>query len=194
MNQISATTDIHPANGFTAGQTLTLGSGYSVWISDRDVVVSSTRSDGIVQGIVVTKGNVFFDNTVTKFEGLIVSGDKIFVDNLVGSQLPTDRYVKGLTGNNTITSISASPEVVRAILNECMMMIGDSSDNGSNARKVLSVFKSYENYAYATGDVKTIDVNYKTIDTIQYSDVVRYSNWMKNVADVPKTEPATTGP
>ena len=194
MNQISATTDIHPANGFTAGQTLTLGSGYSVWISDRDVVVSSTRSDGIVQGIVVTKGNVFFDNTVTKFEGLIVSGDKIFVDNLVGSQLPTDRYVKGLTGNNTITSISASPEVVRAILNECMMMIGESSDNGSNARKVLSVFKSYENYAYATGDVKTIDVNYKTIDTIQYSDVVRYSNWMKNVADVPKTEPATTGP
>ncbi|MBR0146332.1 MAG: hypothetical protein IJM25_06715 [Eubacterium sp.] len=191
MNQISATTDIHPANGFTAGQTLELQSGYSVWISDKDVVISSTREDGIVQGIVVTKGNVFFDNTVTKFEGLIVSGDKIFVDNLV--QLPSNRSV-ATTGNSTITSISASPEVVRAILNECMMMIGDSTDNGTNARKVLSVFKSYENYAYATGDVKTIDVSYKTIDTIQYSDVVRYSNWMKNVADVPKAEPATTGP
>lgn len=192
-NQISTTTDIHPAGTISGGQTLTLNSGYSVWISSQDVVVSSNREDGVVQGIVIAKGNVFFDNTVSKFEGLIVSGDKIFVDNLAGASLPTSRDPKK-TGNNVITSISASPEVVRAILNECMMMIGQSDDNGSNARKVLGVFKSYENYAYATGEIKTVDVSYKTIDTIQYSDVVRYSNWMKNVADVPKTEPATTSP
>ena len=192
VNQLSGA-DIHPSGTMSGGQTLTLGSGYSVWISDKDVVVSSNRADGVVQGIVVTKGNVFFDNTVSKFEGLIVSGDKIFVDNLVGAQLPSSRHA-AKSGNNIITSISASPEVVRAVLNECMMMIGEEGDAGTNARKVLSVFKSYEKYAYAVGEVKTVDVSYKTIDTIQYSDVVRYSNWMKNVADVPKTEPATTSP
>jgi hypothetical protein len=70
------------------------------------------------------------------------------------------------------------------------MMTGDTSDNGTYAKKVLAVFKSYENYAYATSEVKTIDVSLKTIDTIQYSDVVRYSNWMKNVVAEPKSEGA----
>ena len=193
FNQITATTDIRPAmTGYSNPsytQALDLASGYSVWISNNDVVVSSKRDDGVVQGIVIAKGNVFFDNTVSKFEGLIVSGDKIYVDNLVGTALPTKRG-RTATGNNTITSISASPEVVRAILNECMMMTGDTSDNGTYAKKVLAVFKSYENYAYATGEVKTIDVSLKTIDTIQYSDVVRYSNWMKNVVAEPKSEGA----
>ena len=194
FNQITATTDIHPAmTGYTGGQSLELASGYNVWISNNDVVISSDRDDGVVQGIVVAKGNVFFDNTVSKFEGLIISGDKIYVDNLVGAALPSRRG-RNATGDRIITSISASPEVVRAVLNECMMMTGDTSDNGTYAKKVLSVFKSYENYAYATSEVKTIDVNLKTIDTIQYSDVVRYSNWMKNVVAEPKSESAVTEP
>ena len=188
-NKIDATTDLHPALvGVSAGQTLDLSSGYKVWISNSDVVVSSDRDDGVVQGIVITKGNVFFDNTVSKFEGLIVSGDKIFVDNLVGAALPTGRG-RSVSGNKVITSISASPEVVRAILNECMMITGDAT-YGAQARKVLSLFKSYETYAYAAGTIKTLDVSFKTIDTIQYSDVVRYANWMKNVV---KKE-TTTGP
>ena len=85
-NQIQDTTDLHPALAGTDGtQVLDLVSGYKVWISNSDVVVSTDRADGVVQGIVITKGNVFFDNTVSKFEGLIVSGDKIYVDNLVGT-------------------------------------------------------------------------------------------------------------
>ena len=192
FNQITPTTDIHPAmTGYRSGTSLELASGYKVWISSNDVVVSSDREDGVVQGIVVAKGNVFFDKTVTKFEGLIVSGDKIFVDNT--TTFPTGRG-RTAAGDSTITSISASPEVVRAILNECMTMTGDTSDNGTYAKKVLAVFKSYEKYAYATSEVKTIDVSLKTIDTIQYSDVVRYSNWMKNVVAEPKTEPATDEP
>ena len=59
-----------------------------------------------------------------------------------------------------------------------------------SAKTVLSVFKSYEKYAYNSSDVKLVDLSYKKIDTIQYSDVVRYSNWMKNVADVPKSTPS----
>ena len=196
FNQIFDDTDVHPALTYKGGgDTLELGSGYSVWISSDDVVVSATRDDGVVQGIVVTKGNVYFDNTVSKFEGLIIAGDKIFVDNLVGSALPTSRERENATGDRVITSISASPEVVRTILNECMMLTGDTTGKGTQAKKLLSVFKSYEKYAYATAEVKTIDVSLKTIDTIQYSDVVRYSNWMKNViAEAKEPEPATTSP
>ena len=187
---IDAATDLHPALvGVSGGQTLDLSSGYKVWISNSDVVVSTDRADGVVQGIVITKGNVFFDNTVSKFEGLIVAGDKIFVDNLVGAALPTGRG-RSVSGNKVITSISASPEVVRAILNECMMITGDTN-YGAQARKVLSLFKSYETYAYSAGNIKTLDVSFKTIDTIQYSDVVRYANWMKNVV---KKETTTTSP
>ena len=187
---IDAATDLHPGlTGVSGGQTLNLSSGYKVWISNSDVVVSTDRADGVVQGIVITKGNVFFDNTVSKFEGLIVSGDKIFVDNLVGSALPTGRG-RSASGNKVITSISASPEVVRAILNECMMITGDTN-YGAQARKVLSLFKSYENEANGTGKTKTLDLSFKTIDTIQYSDVVRYANWMKNVV---KKETTTTSP
>jgi hypothetical protein len=126
---------------------------------------------------------VFFDNTVSKFEGLIIAGDKIFVDNFAGNSIPGKRG-RSEAGNKVLASISASPEVVRSILSECMMMTGDDT-YGAQARLLLSLFKSYESFAYAEGSVKTLDVNYKTIDTIQCSDVVRYSNWMKNVTTEP---------
>ena len=183
-NQIQDTTDLHPAlAGADGTQVLDLVSGYKVWISNSDVVVSTDRADGVVQGIVITKGNVFFDNTVSKFEGLIIAGDKIFVDNFAGNSIPGNRG-RSAAGNRVLASISASPEVVRSILSECMMMTGDD-EYGAQARLLLSLFKSYESFAYAEGSVKTLDVNYKTIDTIQCSDVVRYSNWMKNVTTEP---------
>ena len=194
MNQITAGTDIHPAlNGVSGGTTFSLQSGYSVWISDQDVVVSTDKADGVVQGIVITKGSVFFDQTVSKFEGLIISGDKIFVDNLALGELPIGRSRSGASGTKIITSISASPEVVRAILNECMGMTGDST-SGAYAKKVLNMFKSHENFAHMEGVIKTVDVSFKTIDTIQYSDVVRYNNWMKNVSVAATTAGSGTTP
>ena len=192
FNQIAATTNIHPAlSGLSTGTTFSLQSGYSVWISNQDVTVSTDREDGVVQGIVITKGNVFFDNTVSKFEGLIVCGDKIFVDNFPAANLPA--YRSGATGDRIITGISASPEVVRAILNECMMMTGESGTDGTLAKLILNLFKSHEKFAYLPSAYKTIDVSYKTIDTIRYSDVVRYNNWMKNVTDVSPLVTSTAG-
>ena len=193
MNQITGGTDIHPSlDGVTGGTTFSLQSGYSVWISDQDVVVSTDKADGVVQGIVITKGSVFFDQTVSKFEGLIISGDKIFVDNLALGELPIGRSRSGASGTKILTSISASPEVVRAILNECMGMTGDSI-SGAYAKKVLNMFKSHENFAHMEGVIKTVDVSFKTIDTIQYSDVVRYNNWMKNVSVSAATATAGSG-
>ena len=188
--QIEPDTDIHPnLTGLKTkpvgvpDQILKLSSGYSVWISNKDVVVSSDREDGVVQGIVITKGNVFFDKTVSKFEGLIVAGDKIFVDNIAGASF-SDKRGRLAEGNRILTSISASPEVVRSILSECMMSTGDE-DYGEAAKLLLGLFKSYETFGYAEGVNKVVDVSFKTIDTIQCSDVVRFSNWMKNVTTEP---------
>lgn len=169
-NQISRT--ITPDN-------FKLQSGYSVWVSEDDVIVSSDRDDGVVQGIVVTRGNVLFDNTVSRFEGLIISGDKIFVANVPGYGSASASEAK------TLTAVTASAEIVRSILNECMTRVNDSSmsggvSNGEYAKNILKLFKTYETYAVPTSS-KTIDLSVKTIDTIQTSDVVRYDNWMKNV-------------
>ena len=195
FNKIGAATNIHPklkGLSSTVGTELDLQSGYGVWISNNDVTVSTDREDGVAQGIVITKGNVFFDNTVSKFEGLIVCGDKIFVDNYSAMQLPNPR--EDATGDRAIVSISASPEVVRSILYECMSMTEEKYVD--LAKFVLSLFKSHESFAYDKTVYKSMEVTYKTIDTIRYSDVVRYNNWMKNVTDVSpivKSNPSATG-
>ena len=157
-NQIDSTTNISPETGFK------LNSNYRIWVSGNDVTISANNSSGIVQGIVVTRGNVFFDDTVTRFEGLIIAGDKIFIDN------------------GKLNSIGASPEVVRAALNECMTLVNNAT-MGSAAKKCLLCFKSYEKQAYNPSADNTLDTKFKTIDTIQYSDVVQYANWMKNVSE-----------
>jgi len=157
-NQIDSTTNISPETGFK------LNSNYRIWISGNDVTVKANNTSGIVQGIVVTRGNVFFDPSVTRFEGIIIAGDKIFINN------------------GGLTSIGASPEVVRATLNECMTLINNAT-MGAAAKKCLLCFKSYEKQAYNPSADNTFDTKFKTIDTIQYSDVVQYANWMKNVSD-----------
>jgi hypothetical protein len=82
-----------------------------------------------------------------------------------------------------LTSISANPEIVKSILSECLTM--DSSDSRkNNANKVLSIMKNYEQSAYETRNNSASDGS-KTynIDTLKYTDVVRYDNWMRNVVD-----------
>ncbi len=165
MDQITSGTNITP-NG------LNLPSGYSVWVSNDDVDVAANNSDGIVRGIIVTKGDVYFSNPlrpgvsgypVKSFEGLIVSGGKVFV-----------------VGN--VTSMYSSPAICQAVLRECQLL------GTADAKTVLNVFKGYEVDDSSTGGVTTPvasptdpSTEAKTIDSIDYSDVCRFSNWMKNV-------------
>lgn len=174
----------------TGDHSLQLSSGYKVWVSSRDVVVRVSdceELDGLntVRGIIITKGDVYFENGVNKFEGLIVAGDKIFV------------------GGN-MRSISANPEICKAIIAELQ------TDKDIDAEKVLRAFNGYSTeydelslddlktlcgnrgIAVEAGDTKETliskllsydkngDETVKKIDTIDYSDVVKYSNWMKN--------------
>lgn len=158
--------DLRPARSNETGSepgVLKLESGYSVWVNngvssgagDSDsVTISTTNADGVVKGIVITKGDVYFDTSVTAFEGLIVSGGKVYI-------------------NNNLSTFTASPEICRAIIRECQL----SSDE--KCKYLLSLFKGYEDSSVE--DLTQPGADKRTIDTIEYSDVVSFDNWMKNV-------------
>ena len=138
---------------------LDLASKYSVWVSDKDVVVKARSTDnGKVRGIVITKGNVYFDNSatngVTDFEGAIIAGGKIYV-------------------NGNVKTIASSAEICRAVLRECILT-GNEKTN-----YVLSLFRGYN--PTSQDDTDSDDDEVKSINAIDYTDVVSFSNWMKNV-------------
>ncbi|MDE6025197.1 MAG: hypothetical protein K2G45_07085 [Lachnospiraceae bacterium] len=159
--------DLRPASGSESGNEATvlkLASDYSVYIndgvanggSDTDFVTIKAKagSNGVVKGIVIAKGDVYFDASVKSFEGLIVSGGKVYI-------------------NNELQSLTASPEICRAIIRECQLS-GDDK-----CKYVLELFQGYEDSTVTALD--PADTSTKTIDTIDYSDVVSFDNWMKNV-------------
>ena len=121
-------------------------------------------------GIVVAKGDVYFDNitgddadkSIKKFNGIIITGGKVYV-------------------NGDVSTISSS-----VFCKKIMSLCADLSKNGTgtdktNADFVLKLFKGYEDYvADPDGSIET-DVKYVSISNLDYSDVVRYDNWKKNV-------------
>lgn len=130
---------------------LNLSSNYYVVTSRNDVTINKS---GDVSGIIITMGDVYFGADVTSFQGLIVSGGKIYI-------------------NNNLQTMSASAEICRTVLRECQM----SQDE--DCKYFLSLFKGYENTQLKPIDETDTDV--KTIDNIDYSDVCKFTNWMKNV-------------
>lgn len=132
---------------------LNLASGYYVVTSNESVKVDE---NGAVRGIIIAKDDVEFGDNVTSFEGLIITGGKIFV-------------------NGHMKNISANAEICRTILRECQVSTDEDCKN------FLNVFKEYESTAADAGDASLNSTEMKTIDTIDYSDVCKFSNWMKNV-------------
>lgn len=144
---------------------LSLGSSNDVYVSYKDLTVyARDDSNGVVSGIILCKGDVTFDANVKKFNGLIVSGGKVYI-----------------TDKNKFQSINASPEICRAVFNELQLVI-DLNDTTVNekdiAEFVLKLFKSNLNSVMA-GDSNS-DTEVK-IETLDYSSVVRYDNWTKDV-------------
>lgn len=161
MSLITESTNITPnITGSDSGKNvMDLASGYSVWISNDDVVVKAKKADkGEVRGIVITKGDVYFDTTaengVTDFEGIIIAGGKVYV-----------------AGN--VKTIASSAEICRAVLRECLLT------NDDNSKFILNLFRGYEP---DTSEATSTDASEaKSIDMIDYTDVVSFANWMKNV-------------
>lgn len=161
VSLITDTTNITPnISGSDKGESvLNLASGYSVWVSNNDVTVKAKKEDkGKVRGIVITKGDVYFDTTadngVTDFEGMIIAGGKVYV-----------------AGN--VKTLASSAEICRAILRECML------NGDANSKFILNLFRGYEPNE---DEVPPSDASEaKSIDKIDYTDVVSFANWMKNV-------------
>lgn len=134
---------------------LILPSGYVAFASKEDIVVGAANPSGEVKGIIVSMGNISFDSTVKTFEGLIVAGGKIYV-------------------NNGMVNMTSNSELCRTVLKELLLT------GTEDAKFILKLFKDYEN-ASASIDSNADADGYVTIDTIDYTDVVEYINWMKNV-------------
>ncbi len=148
-------------NKVTENIITTTASGYKVYISNNDIVVKDDSNESIT-GIVISKGDVTFDPSVKHFEGMIVAGGKIYI-------------------SENLMSLTASPNVCRGILRDCLALGDDTSI------KILNVFKEYENYKADDEDGEDGDedeeevVEVISIDSIDYSQVVSMTNWMKNV-------------
>ena len=174
MGSTPAPTDVNPGN-------LDLES-YRVWVSNGDVTVEADASDNnVVTGIVIAKGDVYFKSAdeysasekykaVKTFNGLVISGGKVYV-------------------NNQVTSINAT-DLCKNIINSCVTVASHANDTedaalmaqAKRACRVLSLFKSYEDLSEeAINGTVDKDEDTKSITNIDYSDVIRYNNWMRNV-------------
>ena len=169
FDKITPTTLIVPdsiKNKYTvAGVTptgLSLGTTNSVYVSGQDITIYPEDSSGQVSGIVIAKGDVFFDKSVKSFQGLIISGSKVFI--------------AGGDFDNSITSLSASPEICRAVLNELQLVSDTTMQN--TAKYVLGLFKAYENSEMVDANAIGEEV---TVDRLDYSSVLKYDNWTKDV-------------
>ena len=196
-------TDINPGN-------LDLGD-YKVYVSKNDISLECDPEDNnTITGIVISEGDVYFktkeqiksdhegegwsDERAAKavcntFNGIIITGGKIYV-------------------NNNVTSIN-STDLCRNIINACMTKasltgtnngtdadIAKARTEGACAIRFLSLFKAYEKEAAASltkanADIKKLEDEEEestenedsplSISNIDYSDVIRYNNWMRNV-------------
>ena len=161
---INGTKNISPSN-------LDLGE-YEVYASDGDITLNGDASkDKEITGIVITKGDVFIKD-VKKFNGLIICGGKIYIDR----------------ADTDITSINSSI-LCRNVINECINKASDykstdtdKKNQAAQAVKFLKLFKAYEDIA-KEAEAGNLEKNSskKTITNIDYSDVIRYNNWMRNV-------------
>ena len=179
-------TSISPENLRLSYNAIEGYSEYKVYVDYNDIHISceSPAENGSITGIIITKGDVYFDEyngadaykTVKEFNGIIITGGKVYI-------------------NNTVTNINSS-ELCKTIMGQVILKAKDcTSDDASKksealkAIKVLELFKDYEEDGETyrkiyndpslapelTGD------DFRTISTIDYSDVLRYNNWMRNV-------------
>ncbi|MCM1497747.1 MAG: hypothetical protein NC124_04700 [Clostridium sp.] len=160
-----------------------LQSGYGVWVSDGDVKIgaasckigdksensySTPFRNGKVRGIVLAKGDVTFSTDVEEFEGLIVTGGKIIVNNF-------DKV-----NGKTSMSFLANEEIIKSILRECDNSRGESATK--NFGFVCDIFRLFESqYVPPVGSDETATVSMKSVSAVQFEDILSLRNWKKNV-------------
>jgi len=183
---------------------------YKVYVSKDDISLECKAGDNnTITGIIISEGDVYFktkeqlkvdhpgwtdaqlNNAVcNNFNGIIITGGKIFVNHNVTSINATDLCKNIINSCMTKASLAGTSEGTDA-------EIAKARKEGALAIRVLSLFKAYENDASAAltkankdiliaegGEEETEPENEDSplsISNIDYSDVIRYNNWMRNV-------------
>lgn len=153
--------DFSELDGFN--ETLTMNSGYKVFVSETDVTVADGNFKNI-KGIVICKGDVTFGPDVEEFEGLIVAGGKIKVGQSI--------------------NFVANAEVVKSILRECYDKDNSKklAERGDIEAKVCRLFKQFAaEYANASGNPAENVDSMKSVTAVVYEDMISFKNWKKNV-------------
>lgn len=158
-----------------------LASGYGVWVCDGDVKIGEKGytfgkktfkydkpfKRGRVRGVVICKGDVTFDDDVEGFDGLIVSGGKIIINNFTA-------------GKNEM-ALTANAEILRSVLRECDASRGNS-DESENFGFVCDIFTQFvSQYEEPEGSDENELVPMKNISSVQIEDIITIKNWVKNV-------------
>lgn len=178
----------YPHGAITPSE-LNLGQ-YKVWASEDDIRINEGGELTEITGIIVTKGDVYFHN-VSQFNGLIICGGKVYIRN-------SDSSLK------SISSTKLCRNIIREAINKATMYRNpanipsdpndpdyvDQTDSVFQANqkqalaaiRFLRLFKAYKKVADDAED----GVYHKSgakldITNIDYSDVLRYNNWMRNV-------------
>lgn len=139
-----------------------LENGSDVWVSKGDVTISGASG---IQGVVIAMGDVTFDESVKRFEGIIISGGKVKVSKSM--------------------ELYANEEVVSQTLKECydypntLTGMADTELERNTVRSIVYLF-----YDYVTTSGGDNDNEAKDIGTIDYQDVLTVDNWKKNVLPV----------
>ncbi len=144
-----------------------MNTGNKVWISDGDINITADdcNNEGVVRGIIICKGNVTFEaptsgtdsSYVKKFEGLIMSGGKVYADHDM--------------------TFNAGATIVRNILSEAAATEG--KEGAEDYSDICKIFKSYS-------DILGKDSNDKTgtsISVIGTADILGFENWKRNVIE-----------
>ncbi len=142
-------------SGWSNGKAV--GTSY-VWVSDDDITVTApTGTNGKVTGMIITKGDVIFDNSsankVTRFEGIIIAGGKIKA--------------------NYSMSFVSNPELMKTILRTA-----DATAGNTGSDDLSALCKIFRDYTPDSGSTETGTTN---VGNIEIGDILQYVNWKKNV-------------
>lgn len=177
FDQLEDNTDIHPGKKTDADANILDLNEYRVWASGKDVHVTAEPGDnGVVTGIIIAKGDVYFDtgsgsSAVKQFNGIIITGGKIYINGNISS------ISSSLLCKNVINSCIQAGKETEEVNGQTVL-----TDNAKNAIKVLKLFKAYAKTAEELEKNQKADDNtVKTITNINYSDIMTYANWKKDV-------------
>lgn len=200
-------------------------SGYGVWYAAGDVKVGAKEAtfteneelpgnlkgdhvsghektskynfrDGKLRGIIIAKGEVSFDNDVKEFEGLIVTGSKVIINNFGNYKVVTvqvdedgnEETKEDDVANNSMSFI-ANEEIVKTILKECdaSRAYGSKFENPDDPNTIdysyiCDTFRMFVSQYNPDGTDTSSELQpMKSVSAVQFEDIVSFENWQKNV-------------